>query len=149
MGSIINLYTVKLVKETSVRYDYERKIKTPEDAVRILRTVLELQDEPVEKFGILALDTKNRVIGVHIISVGTLNSAMVHPREIFKAAILNNAASIICFHNHPSGDPSPSSEDMDVTRRVVESGKMLGIDVLDHVIIGDPRYVSLREMGCI
>ncbi len=76
------------------------------------------------------------------------NSSLVHPREVFKAAILANAAAIICVHTHPSGDPSPSAEDMEITRRLVEAGKILGIEVLDHVIIGD-RWVSLKERGCI
>ena len=76
-----------------------------------------------------------------------MNASIVHPREVFKAAILNNASRIICLHNHPSGDPEPSKEDIEITRRLVEAGEIIGIEVLDHVIIGEQRYLSMKERG--
>lgn len=144
----INVFTVKQFKEKGARYDLESKfIRSPQDAYSIIQTVLDLEHEAVEKFGIVTLTTKNSVAGVHVISVGNLNSAIVHPREVFKAAILNNAASLVCFHNHPSGDPTPSQEDVTMTRRLIEAGELMGIELLDHIIIGESRYVSLKEQG--
>jgi DNA repair protein RadC len=99
------------------------------------------------------LDTKNRLIGINTVSVGILDSRIVHPREVFKPAILSNAAGIIVGHNHPSGDPSPSVEDTRITKRLHEVGEILGIDLLDHVIVRDGteplRWVSLKERGVI
>nr|WP_269746080.1 DNA repair protein RadC [Jeotgalibacillus campisalis] len=93
------------------------------------------------------LNTKNQVMHQQTIFIGSLNASIVHPREVFKEAFRRSAASIVCAHNHPSGDPAPSKEDIDVTRRLVECGKMIGIEVLDHLIIGDKKYVSLKEKG--
>ncbi|AJI26083.1 radC-like JAB domain protein (plasmid) [Bacillus cereus E33L] len=104
---------------------------------------------PHEVFGVFNLNTKNEIIGCSIVSQGSINSSVVHPRETFRTAILNNAASIVCFHNHPSGNPDASPEDREVTKRLAECGKILGIELLDHVIIGEHRFVSLREKGCI
>ena len=145
----INIYTLKQFKEKGARYDLDNKVvRSPNDAYRIIEMVLDLEHEATEKFGILTLNTKNAIAGVHVLSIGSLNSAIVHPREVFKAAILNNAASLICFHNHPSGNPEPSQEDISLTRRLVEAGEILGIEVLDHIIIGDEgRFISLKEQG--
>ncbi|MGG2201909.1 JAB domain-containing protein [Paenibacillus validus] len=144
----INIYTVKQVKEKGGRYDLASKVvRSPNDAYNIIQTVLDLEAEASEKFGILTLNTKNAVAGVHVLSIGSLNSAIVHPREVFKAAILNNAASLVCFHNHPSGDPTPSPEDVTLTRRLIDAGELIGIEVLDHIIIGESRYASLKEQG--
>ncbi|MEI5988485.1 JAB domain-containing protein, partial [Dehalobacter restrictus] len=93
--------------------------------------------------------TRNNVLGISPVSVGSLNSSIVHPRECFKDAIRRNTNTIILLHNHPSGDPSPSREDLDITKRLAEGGKILGIEVLDHIIIGDKKYVSLKEQGII
>jgi DNA repair protein RadC len=100
-----------------------------------------------EVMRLLILDTKHQVIATPIVSVGTLNASMVHPREIFKDCIRRSAAAVIVVHNHPSGDPSPSSDDIQVTKRLRRAGEILGIDVLDHIIIGDNRFVSLKEEG--
>lgn len=144
----INIYSVKQVKEKGGLYDLESSfIRSPEDANNIVNVVLDLYSESVEKFGILTLNTKNQVAGVHILSVGTLNASMVHPREVFKAAVLNNAASIVCFHNHPSGDPAPSPEDIETTKRLVDAGEIMEIQVLDHIVVGDNRFYSLKEQG--
>lgn len=120
-------------------------LSTPRECASVLMTLL--QDEPSEVFAILCLTTKHRVIAYHEVSRGTLDSAVVHPREVFKAAILANAASVILAHVHPSGDPTPSREDCELTRRLVAAGELLGIDVLDHIIVGDGRYLSFKEVG--
>ena len=105
-----------------------------------------LDQETVEVFVLLCLDTRHRLIGYHELSRGTLDAALVHPREVYKVAILANAASIILAHNHPSGDPSPSPDDRQITDVVVNAGRLLQIAVLDHIIIGDRnRYLSFRE----
>lgn len=118
-------------------------IRNPEDAAGLVRA--ELRYEPQEHFKVLLLDSKNYVLKVLTVTVGTLNSSLVHPREVFRPAITQAAASIILAHNHPSGDPTPSSEDLQVTRQLVEAGRILGIEVLDHIIIGGTDYVSLKE----
>ncbi|MDI6916912.1 MAG: DNA repair protein RadC, partial [Thermoplasmatales archaeon] len=98
-----------------------------------------------EYFKCLYLDSKNRVIKNDTISVGSLNANIVHPREVFKVAISESAASVILVHNHPSGDPKPSKDDVEITKRLMETGEVIGIKVLDHMIIGDGRWVSLKE----
>jgi DNA repair protein RadC len=102
-----------------------------------------------EHFKALLLDTKNRLIKMVTISIGTLNSSIVHPREVFRAALAANASAIIVGHNHPSGDLTPSPEDRNVTLRLAEAGKILGIDLLDHLIIGDGKWISMRERGML
>jgi len=139
---------VVLVKEKGAMYD-EKKIGSSYDAYKAITEITKVQEEAQEVFGILILDTANKIVAVHEISRGTLNASMVHPREVFKPAVLHNAASIICFHNHPSGDPKPSKEDIETTNRLVEAGKIMGIKVLDHIVVGDDKYTSLKEMGVI
>jgi len=102
-----------------------------------------------EVFIVLCLNTKNRLIQRHLVSLGTLNSSLVHPREVFRPAIQDGAASIVVAHNHPSGDPAPSSEDIRITRKLIEAGRQIGIGVLDHLIIGSEDFVSLREAGLV
>lgn len=108
-----------------------------------------MREQKKEKFITLYLDTKNQILKEEVVSIGSLNASIVHPREVFKAALLESSASVIMVHNHPSGDPSPSREDIMVTEKMVEGGKLLGIDVLDHIIIGDGRYVSLKDEGFV
>ena len=103
----------------------------------------------VEQFGVVLLDTKQRVLRTTVLSIGTLDASIVHPREVFREAVAGGAASIVLFHNHPSGDPEPSSEDTRLTARLVEAGVLMGITVLDHVILGDARYFSYREKGTL
>ena len=102
-------------------------------------------DARQEEFHIVTLDTKNQIIDTHQITIGTLDASLVHPREVFRAAIKDAASSIILVHNHPSGDPTPSAEDHAVTRRLEASGKTLGIDVLDHIVLGKGQAASIRE----
>jgi DNA repair protein RadC len=120
-------------------------VTNPADAVAALSAILSA--EPSEVFGVLCLTTRHRIIGYHEVSRGALDATIVHPREVFRAAILANAAAIILAHNHPSGDPTPSNDDRDLTRRLVEAGNLLGIPVLDHIVIGDGQHVSLRASG--
>ncbi|TDL35471.1 JAB domain-containing protein [Jeotgalibacillus sp. S-D1] len=120
-------------------------IRSPEDGANFLMNEMRFLQQ--EHFVCLYLNTKNQVIHQQTVFIGSLNASIVHPREVFKEAFRRSAASIVCAHNHPSGDPSPSKEDIDVTRRLVECGKMIGIDILDHLIIGEKKYVSLKEKG--
>lgn len=122
-------------------------IRSPEDGANYVME--DMRNLKQEHFVVLFLNTKNQVIQRKTIFIGSLNSSIVHPREVFREAVRRSAASIICIHNHPSGDPTPSKEDIHVTRRLVESGKMMGIEVLDHIIIGNRKFVSLKEKGYI
>ena len=122
-------------------------IKTPDDAAALVMEEMRHFDR--EHFRALLLNTRNQVIGTDKVSVGTLNSSTVHPRELFRNAIKRSAASVILVHNHPSGDPTPSREDIDITRRLIEAGKIIGIDVLDHIIIGDNKFTSFKAKGLI
>jgi DNA repair protein RadC len=124
-----------------------RNLGNPRETAASLVTML--QDEPSEVFAILCISTKHRVIAYHEVSRGTLDSTLAHPREVFKAALLANAAAIIAAHNHPSGDPTPSPDDLDLTRRLAVAGDVLGVPMLDHIIIGDGRYYSFKEAGCL
>ena len=123
----------------------DRVVSTPRECAAVLRALLE--DEPAEVFAILCLTTKHRVIAYHEVSRGTLDTTLVHPPEVFKAALLANAAAIILAHNHPSGDPTPSGDDFALTRRLQHAGNLVGIEILDHVVVGDRRYVSFKEIG--
>ncbi|WP_040950136.1 RadC family protein [Gorillibacterium massiliense] len=120
-------------------------IRSPEDAARFLMEDMRYLQK--EHFVCLFLNTKNRIIATETLSIGSLNASIVHPREVFRAAIKCSSASIICVHNHPSGDPAPSPEDLQITARLVEAGELVGIEVLDHLILGDGRFISLKEKG--
>ncbi|WP_438498113.1 RadC family protein [Paenibacillus sp. IHBB 3054] len=120
-------------------------IRKPEDAFHLLEP--EHRYNTKEHFICLYLNTKNRVMHKETISIGSLNASIVHPREVFKVGIKRSCASIICSHSHPSGDPTPSNEDLIITHRLIEAGEIIGIDVLDHLIIAGQRYVSLKEQG--
>lgn len=122
-------------------------IRSPQDAVNLL--MARLRYETREHFIILLLSTKNHVLATPTISIGSLNASIVHPRELFREVINHSAASVILAHNHPSGDPTPSPEDIGLTRKLIDAGKILEIPVLDHIIIGDNKYVSLKEKGII
>lgn len=121
------------------------KIRSPRDIYNLLGP--SLRDEKREHFIALLLDTKNGVLRSRTVSVGDLSSSIVHPREVFAEAIRHGAASLIVAHNHPSGDPTPSPEDIAVTRRLAEAGELLGIELLDHIVLGDNRWTSLKEKG--
>lgn len=141
----VNIMKIKMVKESELEYG---SISCASDAVGIMRT-LGIQDECEEYFYIICMNTKGVVVGVHEVSHGDLSMSPVHPREVFKRALVNNAASVILSHNHPSGDPSPSDADRILTERLEECGKLLGIKVLDHIIIGGDEHYSFAGNGLI
>nr|WP_272898906.1 DNA repair protein RadC [Brevibacillus laterosporus] len=125
--------------------DIRISIRLPRDVAEYMMP--EMAGLVQEHFVCLFLNTKNQVIGKKTVFVGSLDSSIVHPRDIFREAIKRSSASIICLHNHPSGDPAPSKEDINVTKILLQAGDLVGIPLLDHVIIGDGRYVSLKEQG--
>lgn len=137
---------VRLVREATLIAD-RNVIRTPEDVHRVMEPYF--AELPCEHFVAILLNTKNHVLAVTTVSVGSLNASIVHPREVFQRAILANSASIILVHNHPSGDPTPSPEDISLTKALVEAGKLLDIGVLDHIIVGDNCFASLKERGCL
>jgi DNA repair protein RadC len=120
-------------------------IRSPEDGANYMMNDMRFLSQ--EHFVCLYLNTKNQVIHKQTIFIGSLNASIVHPREVFREALKRSAASIIALHNHPSGDPAPSREDIEVTKRLSECGKIIGIDLLDHLIIGENKFVSLKEKG--
>lgn len=148
---VIKKFDVQLVLETSKRYELDSKaIRRPEDAERMFRTIFQLDTQTREKFVMLALNTKNEVIGAFEVFQGSINASIVAPRDIFQRLMLVNATSFICAHNHPSGNPEPSQEDIEITRRLIEVGKLLGLDCLDHIVIGDgSRFISIKEYASI
>ncbi|QQZ10716.1 RadC family protein [Heyndrickxia vini] len=129
----------------NLTYQDRYVIRSPEDGANYVMNDMRFLSQ--EHFVCLYLNTKNQVLHQQTIFIGSLNASIVHPREVFKEAFRRSAASIICLHNHPSGDPAPSREDIEVTKRLVECGKLIGIDILDHIIIGDKKFVSLKEKG--
>ena len=120
-------------------------VKTPEDVIALVRS--RLKGKKKEYFLALLLDTRNQLIRVAEISIGSLDSSIVHPREVFKEAVSASAASVLFAHNHPSGDPEASEDDINLTKRLAEAGEIMGIDVLDHIIIGEQKYLSLKREG--
>ena len=122
-------------------------IRSPEDGANYVMNDMRFLTQ--EHFVCLYLNTKNQVIHKQTVFIGSLNASIVHPREVFREALKRSAASVIALHNHPSGDPAPSREDIEVTKRLAECGKIIGIDLLDHLIIGENRFVSLKEKGYI
>jgi len=139
------------VREVIVKYgsivatvDGEQEISPARLVARIPKRLI---DEPSELFGVFMLNSRNIAMGWHVVSRGTLTASLVHPREVFRAAIIENAASIILVHNHPSGNAKPSNEDRTVTKRIAAAGRLLGVKVLDHVIVAESGYYSFTEEG--
>ena len=125
--------------------DAPAALESPQAAARYL--LPRYAARPVETFGLLALDARHRLRREAVISVGCLTASLVHPREVFQEAVVSRAAALVLFHNHPSGDPEPSAEDLALTRRLAAAGSLMGIEVLDHLVLGAGRYVSLKERG--
>lgn len=140
----VDIVSVRLVKERCLLYN-DRTVRSPEDGYNLFKQFLGELDR--KYLVVMCLDVKNQPTAINVCHIGSLNSSIVHPREVMKTAILSNPASILICHNHPSGQPEPSPEDIDVTKRLVEAGKIIGIDVLDHIVIGDGRFISLKEKG--
>ena len=143
---------IKACFELGKREDLEPEVKdfdvkNPEGVVKAIRA--SIKDKAKEHFKLILLNPRNKIIGISTISIGTLNASLVHPREVFKDAIVHSAASVVLAHNHPSGDPEPSEDDLKITKKLVESGKILGIEVVDHIIIGKNNFCSYKEKGLI
>lgn len=150
IGDANSIY-IKIIKELNKRLSKENisqnvSLDSPETIFNFLKE--KIGSEKKEYFVIMFIDSKNKLI-IDDVSVGILNASLVHPREVFKKAILNNASHVVVAHNHPSGDPSPSDEDIVTTKRLIDAGKILGISVLDHLIITEKKFVSLKEMNLI
>ena len=140
------LAAVELGRRTLARSPAERALlRSPREVAAYL--LPRYGAGAVEQFGILMLDTKHRVVRATVLSVGTLDASLVHPREVFRAATAGGAAAVVLFHNHPSGDPTPSVDDVALTERMVHAGAIMGIEVLDHVVLADVRYFSFKENG--
>ena len=140
----VSIVNVKLIKKKSILYS-PRTVSIPEDIVRLVRN--EIEDKDRECCLVVCLTAKNEPINIHTLSIGSLSSSIVHPREVFKVGILANDYSIVLIHNHPSGDSTPSKEDEQITARIKEASKILGIPLIDHIIVGDGEHTSLKELG--
>jgi DNA repair protein RadC len=139
-------FRIALVREPGVKLAERPQIRIAADAAPLLAQYI--GDADREVFAVALLTIRHRILGLHTVSVGCLTSSLVHPREVFKPAILAGSAALLLAHNHPSGDPEPSAEDIALTRRLTAAGQLLGIEILDHLILGEGgRFVSLRERG--
>lgn len=136
-------------RKTAVAETIERSAASPQEVYEFARDTIRLDEAMTERFIIILLNSKLRIVGYEVVSIGGLNSTSAHPREVFRPAIVHGAHAVICLHNHPSGDPSPSPEDIKLTDMLVKAGEILEIDVLDHIIYAEGCYCSLREKGCI
>ncbi len=146
-GLIIPIYSSRLIRERTLSFAKREKINTPGKLAKLLKAYFILHDR--EEFIICFLDTAMTLTGMCSVSVGGLSQSVVEPRAVFKAAILANASCLIAAHNHPSGNPEPSREDIHITKQLVKAGKLLAIPVRDHLILGDDDYVSLAERGFV
>ena len=146
MKVIRPVYSREVIREDMPAYIPTQQFCSPEQIFEMFRN---LKIETKEHFLCLHMDGKNRIICMDRVSIGSLSQSIVHVREVMKSVLLSSAASTVLIHNHPSGDPSPSSEDISITRRLKEAGDLIGIPVLDHIIIGDDRYVSFVERGLL
>jgi DNA repair protein RadC len=138
------LAAIELGRRSITRVVEDRpQLRTPKSVAEYL--LPQFGSRAVEQFGVLSLDTKHRVLRASILSIGTLDASIVHPREVFREAMAAGAAALVLFHNHPSGDPEPSEDDVRLTERLMAAGILMGIDVLDHVVLAEVRYYSFRE----
>lgn len=143
---------IKACFELGKRQDLEPEpkdfdIKNPQGVVKAIRA--SIKDKAKEHFKLILLNTRNKIIGIPTVSIGTINASLVHPREVFKDALIHSAASVVLAHNHPSGNPEPSEDDIKITNRLVEAGKILGIEVIDHIIIAKNGFFSFKEKGLL
>ena len=146
MSYQVPVVRIQLVRENSLTCE-SKSIQSPFDAVEIMRPIMDGLDR--EAVYVMLLNTKNMALGINMVSMGDISSSIVHPREVFKAAILANAAGIVMFHNHPSGDTKPSLDDEVVSKRIYAAGEIIGISLLDHIIIGANNHTSLKDLGII
>jgi len=140
----VPIWKVRLVREGAVKAT-RHAVASAEDAAALVASYLKGADR--EHCMIILLDARQRVIGINTVSIGTVSASIIHPREVFKPAILANASAVILAHNHPSGEPDPSEHDVDLTRRLIEAGKLLGIELMDHLILCEGAHLSLRASG--
>lgn len=146
----IQKFNLRIVKESGGRYDIDKQVENPIKARDLFIEVLELDKRAEEVFAIATLDVHNKVTGVFEVSIGTLSSSLVTPREVFKRALLQNAARIVLAHNHPSGSADASADDISITKKLQKGGKILGVNVVDHIVIGDKdNYISMKEENLI
>jgi DNA repair protein RadC len=145
--NLLPRYRVTLVKEAEATFTSYPRFQNSRDLFESFREEFAALDR--EYFVTITVDSKNRTIGYHTISIGSLSTSVVHPRECLKAALLDSAAAVIFLHNHPSGDPAPSREDRDCTTRLTAAAKILGIRVLDHVVFGEREYFSFADAGIL
>jgi DNA repair protein RadC len=145
--NLLPRYRVMLVKESEATFTSYPRFQNSRDLFESFREEFAALDR--EYFVMITLDSKNRTIGYHTISIGSLSTSVVHPRECLKAALLDSAAAAIFLHNHPSGDPAPSMEDRECTKRLTSAAKILGIRVLDHIILGESEYFSFADAGIL
>ena len=145
--NVLPRYRIMLVKESEDTFTNYPKFQNSRELFENFREELTVLDR--EHFFMITLDSKNRTIGYHTISIGSLSTSVVHPRECLKAALLDSAAAVIFMHNHPSGDPAPSREDRECTNRLVSAAQILGIRVLDHIIFGETDYYSFADAGML
>ena len=144
MKTIVRKYSVALMKESAHKYaDIPTSLNTPEKVVKYADSVLNFDRLPVENFVLVPVDNKLKPLGVFVVTVGTVDASIVSSRDVFQAALLCNASSIFVLHNHPSGDPTPSKEDIEVTDRLKKAGELMRIPLLDHVIVGEKKYYSI------
>ena len=152
MTKAIEIFTLRYVKEQSVPYmDYMKAnhATSPDKVAEIMNDVFNIEELPEEHFFLLCLNTKNHITNISEVSHGTINASLVRPADVFKRALVANANAVILVHNHPSGEISPSQEDVTLTNRLRDCGDMLGVPVLDHIIIGHDRYYSFKEKGLL
>ncbi|RZB31323.1 MAG: DNA repair protein RadC [Desulfobacteraceae bacterium Eth-SRB2] len=150
-GKFVSIYRVSLIKDKSISFG-QRRMNNSQEAQSLIQRLIKTQGQPDrEQFCVILLNAKNEIIGLNIVSIGGLSSASVHPREVLKPAILANAAAMVLTHNHPSGDVSPSPEDLAITEKIVQAVNIIGIQVHEHLIISmdDDRYFSFADNGFI
>ena len=144
MKTIVRKYSVALMKESAHKYaDIPERLISPDKVVKYADSVLNFDRLPVENFVLVPVDNKLKPLGVFVVTVGTVDASIVSSRDVFQAALLCNASSIFVLHNHPSGDPTPSKEDIEVTDRLKKAGELMNIPLLDHVIVGEKKYYSI------
>ena len=140
------LAALELGRRTLAHAPGERvRLRTPRDAAAYLLPAY--GSRPVEHFGVVLLDSKHHVLRTTVLAVGTSNTTVAQPRDVFREAVLGGASAVVVFHNHPSGDPTPSPDDVDLTRRLAAAGALMGIDLVDHIVLADAGYCSLKEIG--
>lgn len=144
---VFRQYSLKLVKERAGEYDAPKIVKASKDIDRVCREVMGLHEEAEENLVCFDLNTKNAIVAIRVVSVGTLNASLVHPREVFKGALMSNAHSIVIAHNHPSGDTQPSSADNLVTEYIRRAGELLQVKLIDHLVVGHDGYFSYMDSG--